>query len=68
MTDKRVWTCKIGFAADATLPEGADGPMRQAVKEAYTKLTGKEPLFCFSGWGRELSMMGAIEEWLKKNG
>ena len=54
MTDKRVWTCKIGFAADATLPEGADGPMRQAVKEAYTKLTGKEPLFCFSGWGGEL--------------
>lgn len=49
----RVWTCKIGGTVN-DLPNGADGPMRQAIKEAYRLLTGEEPKFCFSGWGGEL--------------
>jgi hypothetical protein len=31
-----------------------DAPMREAIKRAYIQLTGKEPLFCFSGWNAEL--------------
>ena len=48
----KIWECKIGEEHD--VPYGADFPMRQAVKDAYFKLTGREPEFCFSGWGAEL--------------
>jgi hypothetical protein len=51
----RVWSCKIGGVDTEALPPGADWPLRQAVKEAYFKLTGKESDFCFSGWGAELT-------------
>lgn len=49
----KIWDCKIGEVE--TIPPGADFPMRQAVAEAYQKITGKEPVFCFSGWGGKLS-------------
>lgn len=49
----KIWECKIG-EADA-LPEGADAPMRRAVERAYQELTGRDPLFIFSGWGAELT-------------
>lgn len=52
-----VWECKIGSLEDIDLPEGADFPMRQAIKEAYRKLTGKEIDFCFTGWGGKLTKM-----------
>jgi hypothetical protein len=29
--------------------------MRRAVKEAYRRLTGKEPEFLFTGWGGRLT-------------
>ena len=29
--------------------------MRQAVAEAYRKITGHEPDFIFSGWGAQLT-------------
>lgn len=48
-----IWWCKIGEAG--TLPKGADGPMRDAVSDAYKELTGKEPNFIFSGWGGKLT-------------
>lgn len=47
------WDCKIG-PHTKDLPDGADLPMREAVKEAYRKLTGKEPEWLFSGWGSKL--------------
>lgn len=50
---RRIWTCKIGEVED--IPDGADSPMRQAVRLAYLKLTGKEPKFIFSGWAGELT-------------
>ena len=53
MTTTKVWTCKIGGDVPFIL-HGADGPMRDAVAEAYTQLTGAEPAFIFSGWGGEL--------------
>lgn len=52
---KRIWECKIGEADLSRLPDGADAPMRNAVQEAYYKLTGKGADFCFSGWAGELT-------------
>ncbi len=51
----KIWSCKIGEVDIAKLPDGADQPMRKAVREAYIKLTGEEPTFIFSGWGAELT-------------
>lgn len=50
--DKReAWSCTIGDLAGVEIPPGADLPMRDAVRDAYIRLTGKEPQACFSGWG-----------------
>lgn len=49
-----VWKCSIGDLPeddDLDLPQGADSPMREAVRLAYITLTGKEPKAIFSGWG-----------------
>lgn len=48
----RTWSCEIGYVADEDLPDGADWPMRLAVKQAFYTLTGKRTDFCSSGWGR----------------
>lgn len=48
----KIWTCKIGEVEG--VPFGADAPMRQAVVRAYREITGRDPEFCFSGWGGEL--------------
>jgi len=49
----KIWKCQIGEVEEVS--NGADYPMRQAVKEAYRRITGKEPKFCFSGWNGKLS-------------
>jgi len=49
----KTWTCKIG--EHDFDQHGADSPMRDAVTEAYRKVTGQEPVFVFSGWGGELT-------------
>jgi len=51
----KIWSCKIGEVNEALLPPGADCPMRDAIAEAYEKLTGQSPQFIFSGWGSELT-------------
>jgi hypothetical protein len=53
MAMQKIWDCKIGFAVE--LPDGADAPLRRAIRDAYMELTGKEPDFIFSGWGAELT-------------
>lgn len=50
-----IWSCKIGWANRADLPDGADFPLRQAVEKAFYELTGHAPQFTFSGWGDELT-------------
>ena len=50
----KIWSCKIGETEEEGLPPGADLPMSEAVNKAYVEITGKEPKFCFSGWGAEL--------------
>lgn len=49
----KIWTCKIGEVEG--IPDGADLPMRQAVAEAYKRITGKDPKFIFSDWGGTLT-------------
>lgn len=44
-----IWGCQIGDCPVA-LPGGSDLPMRDAVADAYRKLTGRDPEFIFSGW------------------
>ena len=52
----KIWFCKIGEVPDdGRLPSGCDSPMRNAVEEAYQKITGKPSMFCFSGWAGELT-------------
>jgi hypothetical protein len=51
----KIWDCKIGEVDEGDVPRGGDGPMRKAVQDAYFELTGKKALFCFSGWGAELT-------------
>ena len=49
----KIWSCKIGECA--SVPEGADHPMRKAIERAYEEITGEKPVFIFSGWGAELT-------------
>lgn len=51
----KIWDCKIGEVDESKLPGNSDRPMRQAIRDAYKKLTGEEPKFIFSGWGAELT-------------
>jgi hypothetical protein len=55
MSKNKIWFCKIGEVDESLLPFGSDFPMRQAIKEAYFKLTGRYPNFLFSGWTGELT-------------
>ncbi len=57
MAKTGIWTCTIGEASPEDVPAGSDFPMRQAVRDAYWKITGQEPNFCFSGWGGELTKL-----------
>lgn len=52
---KECWHCIVGATTRSKLPHGADLPMRQAVAEAFHKLTGEWPEAIFSGWGQEFS-------------
>lgn len=54
MKTEKIWKCKIGGLCEE-LPHGSDIPMRDAIREAYKKLTGEEPEFIFSGWAAELT-------------
>lgn len=51
----KIWDCKIGGVDRSKLPDGADLPMRNAIRQAYKELTGEEPQFIFSGWGGKLT-------------
>lgn len=53
-TTEYIWTCKIGGPA-IQFQSGADAPMRQAVQAAFKQVTGNDEVFCFSGWGGELT-------------
>lgn len=48
---KRYWICVIGPVAKEELPEGADFPMREVVRDAFEALIGRTDESCWSGWG-----------------
>ena len=50
-----IWYCKIGTLHEIDLPNGADWPMRKAIRQAFAGLTGQDDEFCFSGWSAELT-------------
>lgn len=47
------WICIIGPAEHALLPDGADFPLRQAVKKSFEETTGHNDFMCWSGWGND---------------
>jgi hypothetical protein len=51
----KVWVCKIGTDENVEIPKGADAPMRQAVQEAFEKVTGVGARYAFTGWGGQLT-------------
>ena len=51
----KIWMCKIGECEDWELPKNADIPMREAIRKTYFELTGKNPVFIFSGWNTSLT-------------
>lgn len=53
--ERKVWFCKIGFADEADMTGGSDGPMREAVEAAFIATIGREAEFTFSGWGGKLT-------------
>lgn len=61
----KVWECKIGPAMAAELPPGADRQMREAVKNAFRRMTGREPDATFSGWGGEFNPSEKAVVWNK---
>lgn len=50
-----IWQCKVGEASAASIPQGADAPMRDAVQRAFRRVTGEDAEFVFSGWSAELT-------------
>lgn len=56
-----VWHCRIGPGAPRA--DGADLPMRNAVRRAFIDVVGEEPAAIFSGWGEHFceSEVAAIE-------
>lgn len=54
----RIWECKIGETDSPEIGagKGMDLPMREAIAEAYERITGEQPTFIFSGWGGQLTI------------
>ena len=62
----KVWDCKVVLPDDVELLDGADLPMREAVRGAVEQMTGRLPSDIFSGWGgklteTELEVIGHIQ-------
>lgn len=45
------WFCIIGPVERGNLPDGADFPMRMAVKGQFLNMTDLNAESCWSGWG-----------------
>lgn len=51
--ESEYWICIIGGTNSKNLPDGADQPLRSAVKNAFAMTTGHHAETCWSGWGTE---------------
>ena len=50
---KNYWMCIVGPTERKDLPDGADSPMRKAVKKAFYDTAGHDPEHNWSGWGMD---------------
>jgi len=68
MSERRYpWTCEIsGPVGFSDLPDGADFPMREAVREAFRQVTGVESDYLSSGWGRAARPADSAEALLRE--
>jgi len=57
---KNYWHCYIGPVESENVKEGADFPMRMAVKDAYFDVVGKSANVCSSGWGSDEKYIDVI--------
>ena len=57
---KEYWTCVVGPCESSKLPNGADFPMRQAIKQVVFNMTGEYPENVWSGWGCDEDEKNAI--------
>ena len=53
--EMKVWECKVVIYDGTELPDGADLPMRKAVRAAVNELLGRDEDVLFSGWGGKLT-------------
>ena len=47
------WNCVIGPVKRSELPQGADFPLRWAVREKFEEIVGRDAEICSSGWGMD---------------
>lgn len=66
-TKKEYWFCLIGPVERKDLPNGADYPLRQAVRTKFLDLVGYDDDVCSSGWGLSQEQYDAIRKILNKN-
>jgi hypothetical protein len=45
------WFCEIGPVKRSEMQFGADGPLRQRVKNTFEAMFGRDADMCASGWG-----------------
>lgn len=45
------WFCEIGPVKRSEMQFGADGPLRQKVKNTFEAMFGRDAYSCASGWG-----------------
>lgn len=54
------WFCFVGPVDRNKVPDGADFPMRQAVRGMFKQVTGQYAESCSSGWGLDEQTMEEI--------
>lgn len=50
------WFCEIGPVKRSEMQFGADGPLRQRVKNTFEAMFGRDADMCASGWGLTYDM------------
>lgn len=45
------WFCEIGPVKRSEMQFGADGPLRQKVKDTFESMFNRDAFTCASGWG-----------------
>lgn len=60
--EQEYWFCIIGSTTRDKLPFGADGLLRQSVKNTYEKMTDDIDYTCSSGWGMKQDMVDVFQK------